>query len=85
MSGFREDVKASNEVIMEEAANYRRKLALKIQDLGDVEAPILYKNDVLRKLIQESKDKKLGIGKKNFKTIKVHSSVCRKHSGNVYY
>lgn len=53
------------EVVMEGAASYRKKLALKTQNLGDVEAPILYKNEVLRKLIQESNDKKLGLDSKD--------------------
>ena len=43
------------QVAQEGAANFRRKLAVKVQRLGDVEAPNLYKSDVLRKLAQETK------------------------------
>lgn len=59
----RQDI--GKEVITEGASNYRRKLAKKIQNLGDVEAPVLYKNDVIRKLIQETNDKKLGVDAKD--------------------
>ena len=49
----------------EGAANIRRKIAAKEQNLGDVEAPILYSSEVFHKLIQEYNDKELGINSKD--------------------
>ena len=58
-----------SQVAQEGAANFRRKLAVKVQrcrsDVGDVEAPNLYKSDLLRKLAQESKDKDIGVDRKD--------------------
>lgn len=45
------------------AADSRRKLAVKEQNLGDIEAPIVYSSNVLRKLAQETNDKAIGVNK----------------------
>lgn len=46
------------------AANTRRKIALDVQNIGDFPAPNLYKGEVLRKLLQECKDKELNVDPK---------------------
>lgn len=48
-------------VLREGAANTRRQIAKEVQNLGEFPAPILYKNDVLRKVLQEAKDKELNV------------------------
>lgn len=52
-------------VLREGAANCRRNLARETVELGDLNAPTLPKKDVLRKLLQECRDKELGVNKKD--------------------
>ena len=58
-------------VLKEGAANCRRNIARQVQNIGDLPAPILYKSEILRKLLQESLDEELGIDRKGG-----HDVVC---------
>lgn len=52
-------------VLKEGAANLRRNLARETVKLGDLNAPNLPTNDVLRKLLQEFRDEELGVNPKD--------------------
>lgn len=61
---FRKREEIGKMVLKDGAANTRRKIAAEMQNIGDIPAPILYKNEVLRKVLQELKDKELNVDPK---------------------